>query len=91
MCSCNMMKVPGCRMTIWPCAPRRSHDQRSDMIRGTGLWRLMQVAMMEMETAVMMKILCVAAALANQRRNLKTKTKTRRTSKRLKLQNTWSG
>jgi hypothetical protein len=51
----------------------------------------MQVAMMEMETAVVMKILCVAAALANQRRNLKTKTKTRRTSKRLKLQNTWSG
>ena len=55
MCSCNMMKVPG----LAP--PRRSQDQRSDMIRGMELWRLMQVAMMEMETAVVMKILCVAA------------------------------
>ena len=49
MCSCNMMKVPG----LAP--PRRSQDQRSE------LWRLMQVAMMEMEAAVVMKILCVAA------------------------------
>ena len=31
------------------------------MIRGMELWRLMQVAMMEMEAAVVMKILCVAA------------------------------
>ena len=34
MCSCNMMKVPGCRMNIWPCAPKAKprpkvrHDPR---------------------------------------------------------------
>ena len=84
-------KFQAAEWTFGLAPPRRSQDQRSDMIRGMELWRLMQVAMMEMETAVVMKILCVAAALANQRRSLKTKTKTRRTSKRLKLQNTWSG
>jgi hypothetical protein len=36
------------------------------MIRGMGLWRLMQVAMMEMETAVGMMLLLVAQARAGK-------------------------
>ena len=56
------------------------------MIRGMGLWRPMQVAMMEMETAVGMMILLVAQDLADQSLSLEMKAKTRRTSKRQKLQ-----
>jgi hypothetical protein len=46
----------------------------------------MQVAMMEMETAVGMMILLVAQDLADQSLSLEMKAKTRRTSKRQKLQ-----